>query len=401
MVNLSELSKTKAVELVKYVLFFGLTFRAMKNFAQSPTFFTVVGLLAIFIVFYSLLPVLHRKIEWSSTPILLILSAIIIGLSFQEVKNTPPRVDYFVVLFVLPIMFVGTTFDQRKAFWWDIFFSALMIACMVISYGFNYAIEFIIIYLAIFIFIASYVAILRKAEESDRNSKRLLSELKSAHLELKQFAGQAKEIAIVEERNRLARELHDSVTQTIFSMTLTMDSIKILMEKDQDKIPDLIERLQTLARDALAEMRTLITQLRPQNIEKEGLVSALQQHIDERKTRDGLEIEFDCNVNDDVILPKEVEENLFRMVQEAINNIVKHAQVTSASISLEINDIQILLTISDNGIGFNPEVVVSDETHLGLVGIQERASKIGADINIYSKPGKGTTIKIEQELTNE
>jgi signal transduction histidine kinase len=397
----NSLSKIRTIEIVKYILFFGITFRALDNFANSQGLFTVVGLLTLFIVIYSLLPILNNRIAWATSVLLLILSGIIIILSFQEINDTPPRVDYFFVLFLLPIIFVGVTFSQQKAFWWDTVFSVLMIAFLIVSYGINHAFQFIILYLAIFLFVASYVAVLRKAEESDRESRKLLTELELAHHKLKQYALQAKEVAILEERNRLARELHDSVTQTIFSMTLTMDSVKILMVKDKDKVPPLIDRLRVLANDALAEMRTLITQLRPRAIGKEGLIKALQQHISERTKREGLDIDFNENVDAQVIIPEEVEENLFRVVQEALNNVVKHAQVRRASLSLRITGNEIFMKIEDKGIGFNSEKEVSDESHLGLIGIQERARKIDARVNINSKVGEGTSISLLKEIIHD
>ncbi len=122
------------------------------------------------------------------------------------------------------------------------------------------------------------------------------------------------------------------------------------------------------------------------------------KHIAERKSRAQLQIDFDYEDNDHVSLSEDVNENLFRMVQEALNNIVKHAQVDRAAISLQIKNAELLLKIVDKGIGFNMEQTVSNESHLGLVGIQERAGKMNASVDIISKPGQGTTINIKKEL---
>ena len=151
--------------------------------------------------------------------------------------------------------------------------------------------------MAVFLFAGSYVFLLKKAETSDRESRELLSKLTTAHGQLQIYASQAKELAVVEERNRLARELHDSVTQTIFSMTLASDSAKTQLEKDPDKVPDLLERLQNLAQGALAEMRSLIAQLRPKTAVEGGLVEALRRHIDERREHESLNIELNAVVD--------------------------------------------------------------------------------------------------------
>jgi signal transduction histidine kinase len=147
--------------------------------------------------------------------------------------------------------------------------------------------------------------------------------------ELQEYATQAEELAAVQERNRLARELHDSLTQTIFSMTLTAETARILLERDPSQSAPHLTLLQELAQSALSEMRALIQQLRPSPVEEGGLVSALQQHLAALERREGLKVSL--QVEGEGQLLRDQEEGLFRIVQEALNNVVKHAQTSGLS----------------------------------------------------------------------
>jgi signal transduction histidine kinase len=391
--------KIKLIDAFKVLLFFGIAFRGVENFATAPSFLNVVLLLGLFLLLFIFTPLLHRRIGWSIHLIFLLQSGIIILLSFQSKPTGQYRVDYFVVFFMLLIIYAGEMLKQRLSIFWNVVFLLTMTGIMLFSYGVTtYALQFVFIYASIFLFMASYTFLLRKAEISDRESRDLLTELKVAYSKLQIFASQAKELAVVEERNRLARELHDSVTQTIFSMTLTADSAKILLEKDPGKVTNLLDRMQTLAKGALSEMRTLIAQLRPKTAIDGGLIEALRQHMQERKELGGLDVTFEPEAVEGIELPEKVAENLFRIVQEALNNVRKHAQANSATVILKIKSESVLIQVEDSGIGFDPSQVPPNESHLGLIGMRERIKAIDATFKIDSKPGSGTKITVEKQL---
>jgi signal transduction histidine kinase len=390
--------KIKAIDIVKYLLFFGIALRAVENFSNSPALWNVILLLVVFLLLFIFIPVLHQKASWMTHMLIALLTGIIILLSLQPVGPFNPPLDYFVVLFVLLIIYTGDLLNQKIAFYWDIFFILTMAALMIFIFGVNKALQFIIIYTAVFLFVGSYVFLLNKANKSEQKSRDLLTELKTAHSKLMIYASQAKELAIIEERNRLARELHDSVTQTIFSMTLTADSARILLEKDPIKVAPLLDRLHKLAQGALAEMRTLIAQLRPKTAIEGGLIKALNKHLEERKTQDDLEVELKVEPGEEIELSETMVENLYRITQEALNNISKHSQTNSAIITLKLKSDSLLLLIEDQGVGFDLEKVPPDESHLGLIGMRERVNNIDATFTIESKPGHGTKIKVEKQI---
>jgi signal transduction histidine kinase len=207
---------------------------------------------------------------------------------------------------------------------------------------------------------------------------------------------QASQLAALEERNRLARDLHDSVTQTLFSITLTAESMRTMMQKKPEKVEGQLERLQNLARGALAEMRALIFQLRPAALEEQGLVIALQKHIGAMQSKDHLKINF--NAESEKRLSNEHEQTLYRIAQEALNNVVKHSEATLVDVELNFGDKETVLVVRDNGVGFDPQGDAAERNRtqksLGMSSMHERARLAGGTLELISKPGQGTTITV-------
>jgi signal transduction histidine kinase len=199
--------------------------------------------------------------------------------------------------------------------------------------------------------------------------------------------------AVLEERNRLARELHDSVTQQLFSMTLTSQAARAHLEKNPQRAAQQLERLQETATAALAEMRALIFQLRPPALRDQGLVAALQQHAAMLAHRESLPIEL--NVIGDERMASGIEQPLYRIAQEALNNVIKHAQANHVSVSLEFGVDRVRIRVRDNGQGFDPDAPPSPTgRHLGVISMRERAAEIGGTMEIYSSIGGGTEVVV-------
>jgi PAS domain S-box-containing protein len=201
---------------------------------------------------------------------------------------------------------------------------------------------------------------------------------------------QAAELAASDERAHLARELHDSVTQALFSMTLTSRTIEMLIDKDPQAAREQLVALRELQREALAEMRALIFELRPGNLEQDGLIHALRTHTAALQGRIGLPIVVNSEL--DERLPIAVEEVLYRIAQEALHNVVKHAAARQVRIELSPLAAGVRLRIEDDGRGFDPNAV--PDGHLGLTGMRARAEKIGGGLTVRSGPGAGTTVDI-------
>jgi PAS domain S-box-containing protein len=201
---------------------------------------------------------------------------------------------------------------------------------------------------------------------------------------------QAAELASSQERAHLARELHDSVTQALFSMTLVTRSTELLLDRDPGEARAKLVSLRELQREALAEMRALIFELRPGNLESDGLLAALRTHTAALQGRIGLPIVVTSELAER--LPLEVEEVVYRIAQEALHNVVKHAAARQVELTLDRTGDGLLLRIRDDGKGFDASAV--PEGHLGLAGMRARADKIGASLTVTSRAGAGTTIEV-------
>ena len=217
-------------------------------------------------------------------------------------------------------------------------------------------------------------------------------DLESEILENEALRQDAAEMAILEERNRLARDLHDSVTQSLYSLTLFAEaSQRLVRAGDVERASSYLTQVGETAQQALKEMRLLVYELRPLALEEVGLVGALQQRLDAVEGRAGVETQL--LVNDVVELPAAVEEALYRIAQEALNNTLKHANARSVTIGITIEGNRVQLSIEDDGSGFDAQSSVS-KGGLGLTSIQERCEGLGASLTITSKGGVGTRLQI-------
>ena len=200
---------------------------------------------------------------------------------------------------------------------------------------------------------------------------------------------QAAELAASQERAHLARELHDSVTQALFSMGLTLRTLEILLATNPEAAGEKLVELRELQKDALAEMRTLIFELRPSSLESDGLVQALRTHATAVQRRTGLTIVVDAEPIDRLALP--AEEALYRIGQEALHNVVKHANASNVTLRIFREGDEVRLSVSDDGIGFVPDDV--PRGHLGLIGMRQRVDLVGGELRVESRAGEGTLIE--------
>jgi signal transduction histidine kinase/ligand-binding sensor domain-containing protein len=197
--------------------------------------------------------------------------------------------------------------------------------------------------------------------------------------------------ATVNERNRLARELHDSVAQSMYGVTLLAEVVSQLLSSGQpERVARYLGELKETAKQSLAEMRLLIYELRPPVLEEEGLASALQARLEAVESRAGLETEF--HFDGAPALDAQVEEALYRIAQEALNNVLKHAQARRVAVLLSQDDRSVTLEIADDGTGCQP-AEARRSGGLGLRGMEERAAEIGARLEIESTAGSGTRVR--------
>jgi signal transduction histidine kinase len=196
--------------------------------------------------------------------------------------------------------------------------------------------------------------------------------------------------AQLEERARLSAELHDSVSQTLFSAALLADALPETWRRSRGKGAQALERLGQLNREALAEMRLLLAELRSGAVEQPPPGERIAALAREFETAHGIAVQVE--ITGDALLPGEVRATFHRVAQESLNNIARHAGAGSIRVAFEALPGQGLLVIGDDGRGFDPAAVVGD--HLGLLIMKERAQRIGASLEIDTAPGRGTTVTL-------
>jgi signal transduction histidine kinase len=209
------------------------------------------------------------------------------------------------------------------------------------------------------------------------------------HARLNQQAGQ---LAVLEERQRLARELHDSVVQSLYSMTLYADAAALaFVAGQQDVTVNHLQELRDTARSAMHDMRLLIFELHPPALEQEGLVMALQIRLAAVEARAGLQTEL--TVEGERRLSIVIEQELYRIAQEALNNVMKHAGAQHVTIRWQFTDTTVCLHVRDDGIGFDP-LTARNAGGMGLRSFEERAAKVGGQVTVESSPGEGTVVTV-------
>jgi signal transduction histidine kinase len=204
----------------------------------------------------------------------------------------------------------------------------------------------------------------------------------------------SRELSILEERNRLALELHDAVSQKLFSLVLTAESAETLLERDGAGAKAQVERLKTLSREALEELRSLIMELRPPALDRDGLCGALRKHVEVLGRLHAVEIEL--RIDDAVSAgDDERDREVLRIAQEALHNALRHAGAGHVEIRLSSDDGRLALEVRDDGVGFQPDDPELRSRRLGLTSMEERAGRLGGRLMIHSAPGEGTDVKLD------
>jgi signal transduction histidine kinase len=208
----------------------------------------------------------------------------------------------------------------------------------------------------------------------------------------------AQQMAAMEERNRLAQELHDSVTQSLYSLTLYAEAAARLLEAGNSrKAVRELRELGDTAREALQEMRLLIFELKPLDLEKAGLAEAIRSRVDAVESRVGLKADLSV-VGEVATIQNPLQLELYHVAREALNNVLKHAGARRVSVVLTLGPEQAALEVSDDGRGFAPQSGRSSGG-LGLAGMAERARRVGGELTVQSRPGGGTRIGFRAPLS--
>ena len=234
------------------------------------------------------------------------------------------------------------------------------------------------------------------AEAFDAEDQQLI-EMLAAHaaiaIENARLYERSRELTVVEERNRVARELHDSVTQNLFGVVLAAESAATLLDRDPATARVQLQRVQELARAGMEELRSLIFELRPAALADEGLAATLRKHLGVlRRVHDQ---EIALHVAGTPRLNGSADGDVFRIAQEAVNNALHHARASRIDVGLDARNGTLVLTVDDDGVGFDPAAPALRARRLGLTSMEERARALGGALRIESRPGEGTRVRLE------
>lgn len=244
--------------LLGFILIGVVALRAVLFYQVRSNLVIVITLLTIYALLYTLEPWLSRRFCWFMHLYLPLETANVVTLS-----NVHPFSDFHTLLYFPLCIQVFRAFSRQVAIGWIIFFIVLFVITVIPELGLGQGFALLLLNLASGTFLISYDFLYLRTQANQVESQRLLADLQVAHQKLQEQAAQAEELAAARERNRLARELHDSVNQVIFGITLTSQSARLLLERDPSRVPEEIERLQEMTSSALNQLRSLIAELRP------------------------------------------------------------------------------------------------------------------------------------------
>jgi nitrate/nitrite-specific signal transduction histidine kinase len=228
--------------------------------------------------------------------------------------------------------------------------------------------------------------------EDDIHIMQGLSDQVAVAIDNARLYARSRALALVEERNRLARDLHDSVTQSLYGLVAFAGAGRdLIAEGESEPVECYLARMEETAQQALNEMRLLLYELRPPTLEEEGLVAALRERLDAVEARVGVETYLEAD--ETISLPEGVAEAFYRITQEALNNALKHSSATSVRVGLRRNGAWVELSVVDDGVGFDVETA-SEAGGIGILGMQERAREMDGSLTIHSTPGQGTTLTL-------
>jgi signal transduction histidine kinase len=387
-----------------YLLYAAVALRGIVAFTGSPRLPLIVALFTA----YGALLVLERwftrrqppgsnpstepeaSFEQKSKTVLYVamLTVLVVGL-----MAVPETQDFFALLFVPPSMQAVLIFGRRAGFTCIMVFSLMTCVALLGSEdGPLFGLAMGVFFSGMLFLFGAYAFQVQQAETARIQNQRILEDLQAAHRSLQEYTHQKAALSVEQERSRLARDLHDSVTQTAFSMSLASQSAGLLYSNEPPRAVEQLLRLEKLAENALGEIQTLVTQLRPRSLTEEGLQAALQRMVAERETAEGVHVSL--QVDGERSLTEAQILGLYSIANEALTNVMKHSGVHEAVIRLNLCPDGTFLEIEDEGAGFDPAFAMNQPGHLGMPGMYEQAREIGWNLIVESQPGHGTRIRV-------
>lgn len=364
------------------------------SIAQNPLL-KQPGLLILFTV----LTVIHIALHWVVIPIIQTPQRKVIYIVVQGLlafiitlisRNTGMVFSLYMALIGETIGFLGIS---RWSALSTTYFLVLSLTNFVIFTNIESAIYWLLTIIPTVIFIGMYVTMYLRQAEAREKAQALASELESANRQLTEYSARVEDLTIANERQRMARELHDTLSQGLAGLILQLEAADAhLANQRNEKAQSIIGDAMNQARVTLADARRAIDDLRKTSLD--DLDSALRLEVSRFSDATGIPIHFHTGPTPP--LPDPVKETVVRAVAEGLTNIAHHAQAKDVDVDVRMKDKCLLVTIQDDGVGFDTSSIPSG--HYGILGIQERVRLVKGKVDVQSEAGKGTLLKIEVPL---
>ena len=368
-------------------------------FYQDPFFIDVLQ--SLFLSIYLSIPWLQRKLRQAYLLIAVIVAIIIPSAvvyhdtTMTMLKGEPIdmlRIWALLPLLMIPLVPAAWQYNFRVVF---ILFVGLgfLDAMHIILLNDGLLTNILMPIFAIFIRVISLALVGLMITELMQTQREQRRNLMRANLQLSQQGLVKEQLVISRERNRLARELHDTLAHTLSGLTVQLEAIHAIYPQDEDKIGELIKTALTTSREGLIETRRALKALRVESLEEIGLRGSLKHLSQQFQARSDIVLTLDLeeNLND---FTAEEEQTIYRITQEALENIWRHADAKNVTLSLKKQAAHWVFTIADDGKGFDPIDDDGFDDRLGIQGMHERAAAIGAGLTIHSEPDQGTMIQL-------
>jgi len=284
---------------------------------------------------------------------------------------------------------VGMLQDWRRSAAAALGFLALLVACLTWVGGWQALTSWLFVATLMLLFVFIYVLLFVRQMNARQKAQKLLGELETAHRQLAEYAQQVEQLTLQTERQRMARELHDTLAQGLAGLALQLEALEASLERDQtERAAQIAAQAKRRARATLQDARRAIGDLRAHPT---SLAEAIQHEAAQFTTMTGIP----CRVTlpDGLALPEQQAEQMARCVREGLNNVARHAQATAVWLTAGVENGRILLTLRDDGRGFDPQQT-PPAGHYGLLGLRERARLAGGQFSVESRPGAGTTLRL-------
>ena len=277
------------------------------------------------------------------------------------------------------------------------FYVGLLILNIVGVWSFKALVQFSFVIGSLLVFVLVYVAAFIRQIEARERTQKLFQELELAHGQLQEYAAQVEELTISQERERMARELHDTLVQGVAGLILQLEAVDSHLESgNPDRAQAVVQQAMGRARTTLHEARRAIQALRSTALERASLIDALGREADQLAASTDIRTTFEVETGSPD-LPPEAAQDILRIVQESLSNVARHARASHVHVRLARGDDGLEVVVQDNGVGFDPVQGLQRPGCFGLAGMQERAERIGGVLQVESERGEGTRVILSVE----